>query len=828
MNFKKCLPYIGSILFFMAVSYAYFLPDLAEGKVLFQHDTQQGVGVGQEVKKFREDTGEISRWTNSLFGGMPNYQISPSYGPSKVVSFLENCYRLWLPSPASLIFIMMVGFFILLVSLKMKWYLAVLGALAYAFSSYFFIIISAGHIWKFITLAYIPPTIAGVLLAYRGRYWTGGILTALFGTFQIASNHVQMTYYFLFVIVALVIGCLVDSIRNKTVPAFLKATAVLLFAGMLAIAVNLPNLYNTYEYSKQTIRGASELTIAPDGAPVPKTQSTKGGLDRDYIVHWSYGIGETWSLLIPDIKGGGSAPLGVHPEELDEVNPQYRQYLGQMMSRYWGDQPYTAGPVYVGAFVLTLFILGCFIVKGPMKWALLISTLLSIVLSWGRNFMPVTDFFIDYIPLYNKFRTVSSILVIAEFCIPLLAILALNEILKRPQVLSENRRGVLAGVGLTAGISLLFALFPSLFFSFMSDMEKSAYLPQAQGNSQIAELLASLESVRKGILTADAWRSFLIVAIGSAILFFFWKGKLGKYSCVALIGILILADVYSVDKRYLNSDHFVVQKRTADPFPMSAADKQILQDKDPNYRVLNLSVSTFDDATTSYYHKSVGGYHAAKLRRYQELIEHQLSKGNQGVIDMLNTKYIINRDAQGSPVAMRNPGAAGNAWFVSQVKWVGNADEEMAALSGFDPKVVAVIDSRFKKMLGNDVIQVPVSGDTIMLTSYKPNELTYKVHTENGGLAVFSEIYYPDGWQVTIDGKAAEEVRADYVLRALYLPKGTKEVVFRFDPKSVTITEDIAFVALGVLLLMSVGGLFFVFRKRKESVSKKNDKQIDC
>lgn len=817
MNLKKFLPYIGSVLFFVVVSYVYFLPDLAEGKVLFQPDTQQGVGVGQEVKQFREETGEMSRWTNSLFGGMPNYQISPSYAPSKIVHFLETCYRLWLPSPASLVFIMMLGFFILLVTLRMKWYLAVLGAVAYAFSSYFFILIAAGHIWKFVTLAYIPPTIAGILLAYRGRYWAGAMLTAFFATFQIASNHVQMTYYFLFVIVALVVAFLVDSIQKKTLSVFFKATGSLLAAGLLAIAVNLPNLYNTYEYSKHTIRGVPELHTTSDTAE-DVSNKTKNGLDRDYIVQWSYGIGETWSLLVPDVKGGSSEPLGAHPEELSEVNPQYRQYLGQMMSRYWGDQPFTAGPVYVGAFVLTLFILGCFVVKGPMKWALLVSTILSISLSWGRNFMPLTDLFIDYFPMYNKFRTVSSILVIAEFCIPLLAVLALNELLKNPQVLMRERRGVIVSITLTAGVSLLFALFPSVFFSFMSDMEKAAFLPQAQGNPQVTELLNALQQVRQHIFTSDAWRSFFIVLLGCTILFLYWKGKLGKSVCVALIGVLVLADVYSVDKRYLNSDHFVFKKQVTDPFPMTVVDKQILQDQDPNYRVLNLTVNTFNDATTSYYHKSVGGYHAAKLRRYQDLIEHQLSKGNAGVINMLNTKYIIDKNDTGQPVVIQNPDAAGNAWFVPQIKWVAGADEEMAALTGFDPKSEAVIDDRFRKELGIDAVQAPLPGDTIYLTSYKPNELKYDVHTQNGGLAVFSEIYYPAGWCVTVDGKPAKEVRADYVLRAMYLPKGTKEVVFRFDPKSVTVTETIAFIAMSVLLLACVAGIIRLFLQRQKSI----------
>lgn len=802
VQIKKALPYLVSVLFFVILSVVFFMPDIAEGKVLFQTDTMQGIGVGQEGVAFREKTGEITRWTNSLFSGMPNYQITPSYAPSVIVRFLENTYRLWLPSPASLVFIMLLGFFILLITLKVRWYLAVIGAVAYAFSSYFFILIEAGHLWKFITLAYIPPTIAGILLVYRGKYLVGASLAALFATFQISSNHVQMTYYSLFIILALVVCECIAFVKEKRLAEFFKASGILAIAAILAVAANAPNLYNTYEYSKETIRGLSELAH-----PENVAKSGLAGLEKDYITQWSYGLGETWSLLVPDVKGGSSVYIGQDKDLLKEVPQQYKPVIAQQM-RYWGDQPFTSGPVYVGAFVLALFILGCFIVKGPLKWALLSATILSVVLAWGKNFMPVTEFFIDYFPMYNKFRAVSSILVIAELCIPMLAILTLKEIVENPGILKARKKYVFFTLEITAGVSLLFALFPGLFFSFLSDQEQAAFLPQAQGNPQVQEILGYLESVRQSIFTADAWRSFIIVCLGAGLTYLYATLRIKKYTYIVAIGALILCDLYLVDKRYLNSESFVPKRQLTNPFPMTEADKEILQDKDPNFRVFNLSVQNpFGDAVTSYYHKSIGGYHAAKLRRYQDLIEHQLSKGNPAVLNMLNTKYFIVSGEDGKAQAQYNAQALGNAWFVSDIQWVGSAEEEMKALDLFNPLDTAVIDTRFKTTLGDIPALAKTPGDTIRLTSYKPNELTYTANSVNGGLAVFSEIYYPKGWKVTIDGKPVKEIRADYVLRALYIPGGTHDIVFRFDPDSVKISERIAFIALALIGLLFVASI---------------------
>lgn len=807
---KKSLPYLISILFFVIISVIFFMPDIIEGKVLFQADTMQGIGVGQEGVAFREKTGEVTRWTNSLFSGMPNYQITPSYAPSSVVRFLENAYRLWLPSPVSLVFIMLLGFFILLITLNIKWYLAVIGAIAYAFSSYFFILIEAGHLWKFITLAYIPPTIAGILLVYRGKYLSGAFLSALFATFQIAANHVQMTYYSLFIILALVICEGVAYIKEKRIAAFFKASGVLIVAALLAVAANWPNLYNTYKYSKESTRGLSELAH-----PENVAKSGLAGLEKDYITSWSYGLGETWSLLIPDIKGGSSVYIGQDKDLLKEVPQQYKSVIAQQM-RYWGNQPFTSGPVYVGAFVLALFILGCFIVKGPLKWALLSATILSIVLAWGKNFMPLTDLFIDYFPMYNKFRAVSSMLVIAEFCIPVLAILALKEIIENPGTLKTKKNAVFFTLEITAGVALLFALMPNLFFSFLSQQEQTAFLPQAKANPQIQEILAYLESVRESIFTADAWRSLIIICIGAILTYLYASSRLKKYTYVIAIGALILCDLYMVDKRYLNSSNFVPKRQLTNPFPMTEADKEILQDKDPNFRVFNLSVQNpFSDPTTSYYHKSIGGYHAAKLRRYQDLIEHQLSKGNQQVFNMLNTKYFILSDESGKAYAQHNTGALGNGWFVSDIQWVNNADEEMKALDNLNPLDTAVIDVRFKDVLREIPALSKTQGDTILLTSYKPNELTYTANSTHGGLAVFSEIYYPEGWKVTIDGKPAKEIRADYVLRALPIPEGTHDIVFRFDPDSVKNSETIAFVALALIGLLFICTIVIPLKKQK-------------
>ncbi|MCH5327511.1 MAG: YfhO family protein [Coprobacter sp.] len=798
---KKALPYIGSVLFMILLSYVYFAPDIFEQRTLFQGDVQQGIAIGQEGVAFKELTGETTRWTNSIFSGMPNFQISPSYGNNAWISRISDVYRLWIKSPASLVFIMMLGFFILLITLHVKWPLALTGAIAYAFSSYFFIIIAAGHIWKFITLAYIPPTIAGILLAYRGKYLTGAALTAFFGMMQIVSNHIQMTYYFLFVIAAVVTAFLIDAIRQKQLSRFFKATGVLAIAGMLAVGANLPNLYHTYRYSKETMRGQAGLE---QGAQ--NTEKSKAGLSTEYITQWSYGIGETWTLLIPDTKGGASGPIGYNPdsEAFENIPFNMKPYIVQM-NRYWGDQPYTAGPVYAGALIMFFFVLGCLIVKGSMKWALLGATIFSVLLSWGHNLLPVTQWFIDYFPMYNKFRTVSSILVIAEFCIPLLAILALKEITENPETLSRKRHYAYIAFGLTGGMALLFALFPSVFFSFTSNQETELL----RQNPEYNELFSYLIAVRQSIFTADAWRSVLFILAGCIFLWLYSIGKIGQTIWMAAIGILVLGDMYTINKRYLNSRHFVPERTIENPFPKTEADIAILADPDPHYRVYNLTKDPFNDAATSYYHKSVGGYHAAKLQRYDDLIKYQLIKNNLHVLNMLNTKYfIVDGEDRQTPQVIFNEEAAGNAWFISSVKWVDSPREEMNALTEFNEKTTAIANKSEQELFGK-YTDSAAPGDTIYLTSYQPNELRYNANTKNGRSAVFSEIYFPWGWNITVDGQEVSMARVNYVLRGLDIPAGQHEIVFRFEPRSIAVTTGIAYASIiAILVLLAVAGIW--------------------
>ena len=821
---KKLIPDMVAILVFAVISFAYFCPAVTEGRILSQHDSVAGIGAGQEGKEYLERTGERTRWTNSIFGGMPTYQMAPSYDSTDLLKGIENLYHLYLPTYVWYVFVMLLGFYILLRAFNFKVWMAGLGAIIWAFSSYFFIIIAAGHIWKFITLAYIPPTIAGMVLCYRGKYWLGGLVTALFVALQISSNHVQMSYYFLFVMLFMAIAYGVQAYQQKTLASFGKSTGVLVVAGLIGVCINLSNLYHTYEYSKESMRGKSEL-VKENSA-----NQTSSGLERDYITQWSYGIGETFSLLVPNVKGGASVPLAANEKAMEKANPMYGSIYSQL-GQYWGEQPGTSGPVYVGAFVVFLFVLGLFIVKGPMKWALLAATVLSILLSWGKNFMGFTDFFIDYVPMYNKFRAVSSILVIAEFTIPLLAMLALKEVVATPSIIKERKKDFLISFGLTGGLALLFAVLPKVFFpSYVSTMEMNAL--QGIPADQLVPLLANLEEVRMSLFTSDAWRSFFIVLLGAGLVWAYGMGKLKQHVLIGALAVLCLVDMWSVNKRYLYDEQFVEKQVQTQGFRQTETDKMILEDEALDYRVLNLASNTFNENNTAYWHKSVGGYHAAKLRRYQEMIEEHISGEMQGlykavadaggdmeqlepsafpVLNMLNTRYFIFPLQGGQTVPLANPFALGNAWFVDEVDYVNNANEEIEAIHGLDPTEKAIVDKKFESV----VQSLPSdSTATIELVAYEPNYLKYEVSSDKGGTVVFSEIYYP-GWKSTIDGQEVAHGRANYILRAMNVPAGQHVVEFRFDPTSLHVTENIAFIALGLLLVLAIITVYLSFRRPK-------------
>lgn len=822
---KKCLPDIFVVALFTVISLAYFLVPVMQGKILYRHDSSAGRGMGHEITQYVERTGEVSRWTNSLFGGMPTYQIAPSYDSKKVMEVAVDAYHLWLPENVWFLFVYLIGFYIMLRAFDFRRSLAALGSILWAFSSYFLIIIAAGHLWKVFALAYLPPMIGGIVLAYRGKYMKGLLATAIFTAFEINANHIQMTYYFLFVILFMVIAFLVDAIRNRQLARFWKASAVCVVAALIGVAMNASNLYHTWEYQKQSMRGKSEL-VKKNSA-----NQTDSGLERDYITQWSYGIGETWTLLVPNAKGGASVPMIQNSIVRENANPMYEQ-IYQQLGQYWGEQPGTSGPVYVGAFVCMLFIFSLFIVRGPMKWALLAATILSILLSWGRNFMPFTDFFIDYIPMYSKFRTVASILVVAEFTIPLLAMMALKRIVEEKDVLRDNMKWLYLSLAMTAGVAAVMAVTGGMGFDFVSSAERQA-LSQFPPED-LNPLLADITNVRQMIFTADCWRTVVIIVIGTLLLLFYKAGKLKPLYMLGGIFVLCLVDMWLVDKRYLNDGMFVPRSERDTPPEMSETDRMILEDKSLDYRVLNFSTNTFNENETSYFHKSVGGYHPAKLRRYQELIEAYISPemrkameaiakngGDMAAVDgnavypvlnMLNTKYFIMPLQGGDTAPIENPYACGNAWFVNKVSFVDNANEELATVGKIDVRHEAVADKKFQQTLGASTTNDSTA--TVTLKSYEPDRLVYDVKSTNGGVLVFSEIYYP-GWKATIDGNDVPVGRVNYVLRALNMKPGNHKVELTFKPKTVVMTERIANTASAILVIILVAVTIAAYRKRR-------------
>lgn len=800
--------YIYSILaalLLAVVAFLFFFPDDIEGNVLQQPDTLQGIANGQEGVAFREATGETTRWTNSLFSGMPNFQISPSYPANKVLTGFQKVYSLWLPAPANLLFIMMVGFFIMCLCFRMRWYTALYASVAWGFSTYFIIIIGAGHIWKFLALAYVPPTIGGIALCYRGKYLAGTAITALFGALQLQSNHPQMSYYFGFVIVALVIAWLYNAGRNKKLLQWVIASSCCFIAAIIAFGANCASLYNSWEYSKETMRGKSTDLISADGVEAK-------GLSNEYITQWSYGIGETMTLLIPNVKGGATVKPVAGTNQLMSIAetdkaqkialyPEERQFMSRF-PQYFGDQPLTNGPVYVGAVVLALALLALFVVDGAVKWALFAVSIIAIMLSWGHNFNSLSDFFIGYVPGYNKFRTVSSILVIVEFTIPLLAAMCLRKIMNTPDFKKKYSWTLYSVFGFCAFVCFLGWVTPSIFGTPFSADEISQltqmgilYAPE------YSSVRNAIVESRLSLVSADSLRSLIFLIIGFLIIMLWINGTFRKNKAwfVGCLTILVIVDLYPLNKRYVNSENFTTPTTNEVAFRKTAADEEILKDT-TNYRVLDFP--GFQDARSSYFHKTIGGYHAAKLTRYNDLIVHQMQKENPnpGIFNMLNAKYFLYGDTYEV-----NPDALGNAWFVDGINYVATPNQEMAALDTLNPGKYAVADALFEPILGMTASAAP--GDTIYETSYAPNRLTYKSRSATDNIAVFSEIFFPWGWTAKIDGENVQIGRVDYVLRAVRVPAGEHDIEFHFDPASIHTTNALAIVSIVLIGLLSLGAL---------------------
>jgi len=810
ISFKQLIPYLSAVAIFVVISLAYFSP-LLEGKKLKQSDITQFLGMSKEISDFRDKTGEEALWTNSMFGGMPAYQISVQY-KGNVLRYVDQLMQLYLPQPAGMVFLYMIGFFILLLVLKVDKWLAIAGAIGFGFSSYLFIIFEAGHNSKAHAIGYMAPVLAGIILTYQKRYLAGGILAAIALSLELLTNHLQITYYLMMIAGVFVITELISSIRAKQLPDFAKATGVLFIASIFAVLTNITNIWATYEYGKETIRGKTELTS--------EKSNRTSGLDKDYATGWSYGKMETFTLLIPNFNGGSSH--GALSEtsntykalKANNVDDNQAQKIIKALPLYWGSQPGVAGPVYIGAIIMFLFVFALFAVDNKYKWWLLAATVLSILLAWGKNFMPFTNFFLHYVPGYNKFRAVSMTLVIAELCIPLLAVLGLQKVFSGEIDKKKLIKYLYYSVGIAGGISLIFAVAGSAFFDFISpaDEQYKSYFPDW--------LMAAIREDRAALLSADAFRSLVFIVLAGAAIWAMINQKIKKPVFFTALILLILIDLWSVNRRYLNSDSFVRKSVAAVPFQPTTADQIIMKDLDPDFRVFNQTVSNpFADASTSYFHKSLGGYHGAKLRRYQELIDYQLSKGNMNVFNMLNTKYFIVPDEKGQPQVQINMQALGNAWFVNNAHMVNNADEELAELTNFVPTETAIYDKRFENQVKGHIISKDMLSN-ITLTAYKPNHLTYKSETVKEQLAVFSEIYYDKGWNAYIDGKPAPYFRADYVLRAMIVPAGNHTIEFKFEPQIYKTGEKISLASSILLVLLALGSIGLMIKNKNETSPK--------
>lgn len=824
---KSLLPHIAAILFFFGLSAVYFSPVLFEKKGLAQNDILQHRGSSQEAKEFRERTGEEALWTNSMFSGMPTYLISTRF-PGDLMRFTHQALTLNLPAMVANVFLALVCAYILCVAMGMSTWLSIAGAIAFAFTSYNLIILEAGHNTKSLAIAYIPLVLAGLIITFRRgmrNFWIGAAIFAFGLTMHIRANHLQITYYVLLLILIFGIVELIYAIKDKWLGDYFKRVAILGIGALLAVGVSFGRLYSTYEYGKYSIRGKSEIKPVENAGAA----ATGSGLDRDYAFGWSYGVGESITLLIPDFYGGGST------YGLDDKSETYKALVQvgapenqardivKHLPLYWGDQPFTSGPVYVGAVVCFLFVLGLFLVDKRLRYWLLAATILSLMLAWGKNFEAFNYFMFDHFPGYNKFRAVSMALVIVQVAIPMLGILALHEVFYGKRQ-TNYQKSVLYAAGITAGFALL-----AMIVGSMGDFTAPADA-QLSSSGWPVQAVNALREDRAGMMYADTFRTIFFILAAAAVLYFYLKGKLSAMVASLAVGALILVDLWSLDKRYLKHESFQSQILESH-FQPGVADQAILKDKDLSYRVLNLQ-NPFNDARTSYFHKSIGGYHGAKLRRYQDLIDRQMAPGlqqfisalqnqpteasisaaftQQPVLNMLNTRYIIyNPEAQ----PLRNPAALGNAWFVSTVRPVNSPDEEIAALSNFNPATEAVVDiSKFP--LQNRTFNP--AGSTIKLTSYSPNALTYLVNAAQNELVVFSEIYYKDGWNAYLDGKLVPHLRANYVLRALEVPAGQHQVEFKFEPKEYALGNTVSLISSVLVFAVVIGAIVYAVKTKPE------------
>jgi hypothetical protein len=803
----KIFPFIVAILVFVLASITYFYPVL-QGQKLKQSDITQFRGMVKDINDYRIDNNTEPYWTGASFSGMPAYQIS-AYYPNDIVRGLDRLLR-FLPRPADYTFLYFLSFFVLMMALKVNWRLAILGALAFGFSTYLIIIFGAGHNAKAHAIAYMPLVIAGVLWVFQRKFLLGFFVTGLAMALEIYTNHIQMTYYLGFCLLILGIVELVNAIKEKVLPIFLKQAVIIMAAVALGIGANAPRLMALKEYADHSTRGKSELTINLDGSEKAITK----GLDKEYITQYSYSKLETFNLFIPRYMGGGTIEkLGENSSFYQFVEDKAgkkvaREYSEQVLT-YWGDQPIVEAPAYIGAVIFFLFFLGMFLVKGRLKQWLIAATIFSIVLSWGRNFEGITNIFIDYIPLYNKFRAVSSIQVIAELCVPILGVLGLKAFFSSAMRKEEKQQGLKKAVLAFVALIVTGFCLAHMFGTFEG-------LRDAQQYSEIPGFLDAVISDRKAMLFSDTIRSLILVLISGGVLWLFLKDKLKSVFVIIGLTLFILFDLISVNKKYVNADDFKSARKIEKPFTKSDADKLILQDK-THYRVANFAVDLMNDGSTSYFHNSIGGYHAAKLGRYQELFDFQIAKNNMQVFNMLHTKYFIVPDAEGNPQAQQNKEANGNVWFVQALIPVQNANEEIQTLDTLNTKKEAVIlENDYQKM----DMQFPMQQDTIAtiaLVDYKVTSLTYNSKTETAQFAVFSEIFYKEGWSAYIDGELTPYFRVNYILRGMKIPAGNHKIEFKFEPKVIQQGKIVSLISYALLLLISVGWFFYEHKKLKNS-----------